>query len=365
MFFTDRVSVGKYRRTGDGYLVADAKVARTGVQEYLGAEVGRPDMKVVRVYRSEEEVFSQDTMHSFAHRPMTNNHPGKLVTADTWKAVAVGQTGEEVVRDGQFVRVPLVLMDSKAIKDFEDGKRELSMGYTAEIVFRDGVTPEGDEYDAVQVDIRNNHLALVDRARGGDQLRIGDDNPSKRNTPMSDTKTVMVDGLSVVTTDAGAQAITKLQGDIQAGKTALADAQTKHQATLADKDKELAKKDGEIDGLKAKVLTDAQIDERVKARADLITTAKLIVDADYTGKSDADIRKAVVSAKFGDAAVKDKADSYIEGRFDVLVDDAKKDPVNAALRGKQPQQVNDNGYAESVRALTEGPSYKPNEGGVH
>ena len=39
---------------------------------------------------------------------------------------------------------------------------------------------------------------------------------------MSDTKTVMVDGLSVVTTDAGAQAITKLQGDIQAGKTAFA-----------------------------------------------------------------------------------------------------------------------------------------------
>lgn len=42
--FTDRITVGSTRRTADGYLVADAKVARTGVQEYLGSELGRPDM---------------------------------------------------------------------------------------------------------------------------------------------------------------------------------------------------------------------------------------------------------------------------------------------------------------------------------
>lgn len=370
MFLTDRVSVGTIRRTADGYLVANAKVARAGVQEYLGTEVGRPEMSVVRVYRPPEEVFSQDTMRSFAFRPMTNSHPNKLVTAETWKAVAIGQTGDEVVRDGEMVRVPLVLMDAKAIKDFEAGKRELSMGYTAEIVFRDGITPDGDPYDAVQTQIRNNHLALVDRARGGDQLRIGDDTPSTRKLTMSDTiktRTVMVDGLSVETTDAGAQAITKLQKDLQDSKAAADQAEIKHRTDNKALNDQIAKKDAEIDDLKGKVLTDAQVDAKVKARADLITTAKLISDADYSGKSDADIRKAVVVAKLGDAAIKDKPDAYVEARFDILAEDAKKDPVNRALRNATPHAVNDNGYQASVDAINKGPNYKPNanEGGVH
>lgn len=334
MFLTDRVSLtGKYRRTADGYLVADAKVARTGIQKYMGSELGRPELEVVRVYRAPEEVFSEDTMRSFAHRPMTNDHPSKLVDAANWQGLAVGSTGDEVVRDGDFVRVPLVLMDGKAIKEFEAGKRELSMGYTSEIIFRDGITPEGETYDAVQTEIRNNHLALVDRARGGDQLRIGDDNnPSKRKPPMSDTKTVMVDGLSVVTTDAGAQAIAKLQQQVSDGATALTAAQSNHQTALATKDADIAKKDAEIDDLKGKVLTDAQIDSRVQSRADLIADANLVAKADYTGKTDSEIRKAAVVAKLGDAAVKDKPEAYIEARFDIAVSDAKADPVLAALK---------------------------------
>ena len=32
----------------------------------------------------------------------------------------------------------------------------------------------GEEYDAIQTNLHMNHLALVDKARGGDKLRIGD-----------------------------------------------------------------------------------------------------------------------------------------------------------------------------------------------
>lgn len=366
MFLTDRVSVGAVRRTGDGYLVADAKVARTGIQEYLGSELGRPEMPVVRVYRPPEEVFSDDAMHSYAYRPVTIEHPAKMVDATTWKGVAAGQTGGEVQQDGKFVRVPLVLMDAAAISAYEAGKRELSMGYTAEIVFRDGVTPDGQPYDAVQTQLRMNHLALVDRARGGAELRIGDgrtpgdqdrgaNNPPTEKSTMSNTntRTVMVDGLSVETTDAGAQAIAKLQQQVKDGATALSDANARHQAELADRDAKLAKAEAERDAAQAKVLTDAALDARVQARADLIASAKAIHDADYTGKSDAAIRKAVVVAKLGDAAVAGKPDAYIDARFDILVEDAKKDPVARALRdGANPRTaVNDNGYAASVAAF--------------
>lgn len=367
MFLTDRVSVARTRRTSDGYLVADAKVARTGIQLYTGAELGRPDMDVVRVYRPEEEVFAHDAMHSYAYRPVTVDHPSRMVDATTWKAVAAGQTGGEVVRDGSFVRVPLVLMDAEAIKAYEAGKRELSMGYTSEIVFRDGVTPDGQQYDAVQTQLRMNHLALVDRARGGAELRIGDrrdpaapdhsaDNQSPKENPMSDksTRTILVDGLSVETTEAGAQAISKLQSQLQDADQARQQLLQDHANQIAAKDAEIARLEAERDALKAKVLTDADLDLRVRERADLISTAKAIHDADYSGMSDADIRKAAVAGKCGQAVIDGKSDAYIQARFDIEAEQVKADPVRGALRdGARPHlsAVNDNGYAASVAAL--------------
>jgi hypothetical protein len=304
-------------------------------------------------------------MGSYAYRPVTVEHPAKMVDATTWKAVSAGQTGAEVVRDGDFVRVPLVLMDATAIKAYESGKRELSMGYSGNVIFGDGITPDGEEYDAVMTDLRMNHLALVQKARGGEQLRIGDrrapgdmdraDNPNRKTT-MSDitTRTVMVDGLPVECTDAAAHAIAKLQKQIT-------DSDTAHATALAVRDADIAKKDAAIDDLKGKVLTDAAIDSRVQARADLIARAKSINDADYAGKTDADIRKSAVIAKLGDAAIAGKPDAYIDARFDILLEDSKKDPVTGVL-SSQPrvQTINDNGYAESVRALNGGPNYKPN-----
>ncbi len=175
MILYDTFTVDAVRRTGDGYLTAFAKVARTGIQIYKGRELGRPDLDEVRVYRSPEEVFAPDAMRSFAHRPITLKHPPVPVTARNWKRHAGGQTGGEVVRDGDFVKVPLVLMDQRLIDAYErDGVRELSMGYSTDIQWRQGVTDAGEPYDAVQTAIRGNHLAVVPLARGGDQLRLGD-----------------------------------------------------------------------------------------------------------------------------------------------------------------------------------------------
>ena len=145
-------------------------------------------------------------------------------------------------------------------------------------------------------------------------------------------RTVIVDGLSVQTTDQGAQAIDKLTKQLADAGVNIKTLTDAHAAALAAKDGELAKKDAEIDDLKTKQLSDADIDKRVKDRADLITKAKSIADADYTGKSDAEIRKAVVVAKLGDAAVAGKADAYVDARFEILVEDAAKSPANDPFR---------------------------------
>jgi hypothetical protein len=115
MLMFDKLAVTDVRRTADGYLVADARIARVGIQTYLGSEVGKPEMAQVRVYRSEEEVFHQDSLSSFAHRPITLDHPPVSVNARNWKKYAVGIASDEVVRDGGYVRIPMMVTDQAAM----------------------------------------------------------------------------------------------------------------------------------------------------------------------------------------------------------------------------------------------------------
>ncbi|MCZ7488186.1 DUF2213 domain-containing protein [Rhizobium rhizogenes] len=336
MQFIDAVKVSGTRRTADGYLIAEAKSVRTGIQLYSGDEVGKPEMHVVRVYRPAEQVFADASLQSFTHAPVTMNHPDEAVTADNWKELAVGEVSTAAKKDGEWVHLPLILKDAAAISAVEDGKRELSAGYTCELVWGDGVTPDGQPFNATQTNIKINHLAIVDRARAGSQARIGDDaswgaapfipdhNP-KKETIMT-LKTVTVDGIPVEVTDQGAVVIGTLQSRLADANVKAEKAEAAHTAALAAKDAELAKKDAELDAVKAKVLSDADLDKRVQARADLITVANVIAkDVKTEGLTDAAIRKAVVAAKLGDAAIAGKAEAYIDARFDILAEDAKKE----------------------------------------
>ena len=334
MKFVDGVKIAGTRLREDGYLVVDARVARAGnVQRYLGAEVGRPELPYVNVYRPESEVFSADTMASFAHRPVTDDHPREAVTKDNWKALAVGQTDGDIKRDGEFLRVPLMVADGAAIRKVQDGKRELSAGYTCDLKWEKGATPSGQTFDAIQTNIRANHIAIVQRGRAGKDCRIGDadhwgsaplivDKETKMNL-----RTVLVDGLSVETTDQGAQAIEKLTKDKQSVQVQLDTATTEHAKALAAKDAELAKKDAALDDAKAKVLDQAAIDKLVTDRVALEAVAvKLAKDVKPAGLSDAALKLAVVKAVLGDQVPAEKlADAtYVGARFDILAEDAAK-----------------------------------------
>jgi hypothetical protein len=336
MNFTDAVTLSGTRRTGDGYLVAEARSVRTGIQLYTGAEVGKPDMPVVRVYRPADQVFAQDSLQSFTHAPVTMNHPAEAVNDGNWKDLAVGEVSTAAKKDGDWVHLPLILKDRAAIAAVESGKRELSAGYTCELVWGDGVTPQGEPYNAQQQNIKINHLAIVDAARAGSQARIGDSatswgvspfipdhNPTKEK--IMTLKTVTVDGIPVEVTDQGAIVITTLQARLSDALAKITATETAMQTALAAKDADLAKKDAALDAEKAKVLSDGDIDKRVQDRADLIALATTIAkDVKTAGLADAAIRKAVVSAKLGDAAIAGKPDAYIDARFDILAEDAKK-----------------------------------------
>ena len=377
MKFTDRVSVGHTKRTEEGYLVATARVARTGVQHYLASELGDVATKagfkpedVVRVMRSPEEVFHEDSLRTITRLPVTINHPAEDVTAENWSELSVGDVGDAYAKESGWIVVNPMLKDANAIEAAETTHREISMGYRAEIV----VARDKSVADFEQKNIRYNHLALVPKGRAGRDARIGDSwgvSPVNDNEPYqpgtTPTKTNDTGGHMTKTVILGDAAVTVPVTDaiaIEAFKASsaksLADAQSAHEAALAEKDVELAKLQAQLDDTRAKVLSDADIDAKVAARSELVATAKAIAPEVKTdGIKDADIRKAVVTAKLGDAAVADKSDAYIDARFDILAEGAaEQNPVRDVMSGgvhsfgdEGTQQMND-AHSDYVARLT-------------
>lgn len=377
MKFLDKIPLEKVRVRQDGSLIADAAIARTGIQLYAGHEVGRPDLSVVRVYRPPEEVFARDAMASFAHRPVTNDHPPVDVTAENWKDFAVGHTADEVMRDGELLRVPLMVSDGSAVDDVNAGKRELSSGYQSELIWADGIAPGGEQYDAKMTKIRANHVAIVKHGRAGSAVGIGDNasaeswgaapiiNPIDRSTNMAgeNLRTMVVDGLSVQTTDQGAQAIDKLQGQINAAKTAHDSAISAKDTEIADLKKQIETKDGEIKALEKKVedaaVSPEKLNAMVKDRAALLATAKATLGdkaSDFEDKTDEDIMKAVVGKHLGDSETAKLSADGLRGAYLAFAKDAgkktasqpAKDGLRDALKYGAVQDANNGDWGQSI-----------------
>lgn len=145
--------------------------------------------------------------------------------------------------------------------------------------------------------------------------------------------TLIIDGLQVTeVSDQAKAAIEKLQGQVTSLTADKAAADTKVGELTAT----ISTKDGEIAALEQKVKDAAVSPEKLEQlaadRAALVATAKAVDPNVVTdGKSEAEIRKAVVSAKLGDAA-KDMADEAIAGAFKVLTKDVKPVEQKDALR---------------------------------
>ena len=331
--FTDRSPIGVIRDTQDGYVTTMARAVRTGVQEYLGVEMGLDSMDVVRVYRSPEEVFSADSIRTFSHAPVTINHPSELVTSDNWKDLAVGEVSTEALRDGEFIALPLILKDKAAIDAVKGGKVELSAGYLAKLDWTAGVTPEGEAYDARQTDIQINHLAIVDNARAGHKARIGDAAVNwgaypatpQKGPIMADLKTVVVGDKAIQVAASDADAIAKLVTD--------------HKAALDAKDEEIGNLKAECADATSKVPTPEALAEMITLHVEVADKAKSLVDGyDIVGKSITEMRREVVAKVHGEkAAAETVTDAEIKGVFDYATAKPADDKARNVIKDKQGQ----------------------------
>lgn len=338
--FTDKAQIGK-RSTKDGYLVAMSKVARTGVQDYLAAELGLPGDGVVRVNRPESEVFAKDAMASLTHAPVTINHPAEMVDADNWKDLAVGEVGEGVLRDGEWLAVPLIVKDAKGIDAAGSTHQEISMGYTAEL--KDA--PAGADYDLEMTSIRFNHLALVPKGRAGAEARIGDGAVNWGAAPQQLEDHSMTTKAIVV----GDEAV-NVPADVADKITAALDAAKKEveakDADIVDRDKAIAEHMAEIANLKQSAMTDADVLVKAKELNAVAFKAAKFIDGFEAGDKDADqIKREVLGTVYDADKVADFPEVAVDTMFDNLnppkVNDAARDAMKKGKSEKSEEDVGD------------------------
>lgn len=332
---------GSARICRDGSLVAEVFAARTGLQDYTGSEVdpdnahGLKDQATVKIYRPESEVFKTDSMATYAGAAVTINHPADMVDADNWKRLGVGEVNGDIARDGQRIRVPIIVRDAAAVKSATTTHKQVSMGYETELVFpTDGKHPDGTACDAYQTNLKINHLAFVPAARGGPELRVVDERPTTTEKPVM--KTMLIDGLTVDVSnaDTAIATINTILAARDAATTQVTDLTGKVSTLTA----EGQTKDAKITTLEQQVKdakpTPAQLRDAGKALLIVADKAKSVGVAVTDAMDESQIMAATVAKHMGDAA-KDWTVDQIAASFAVLTKDAKPAQVfdGSAFRG--------------------------------
>ena len=162
----DSIKVDETYYTNEGFLIDHPIVTTVGIVEYM-----HPDGSIRRELRLPEEVFAPESLESYKGKPIIVTHRAGRVTTDNVEKETIGTMLTAAVKDGENVRVEIVIHNTDALKT---GLRELSLGYDLDLDETPGEW-NGQPYDAIQRNIRVNHLALVSAARAGEQARLNID----------------------------------------------------------------------------------------------------------------------------------------------------------------------------------------------
>lgn len=344
----DAARFSKVERTPQGFARVQANLTRVGVLEYH-----RADGTVRRELRPADEVFAPASLATLLAAPITDLHPSVgLVTPRNVKALRVGGVLEHR-RDGGWVAATLQVEDADAIELVLAKKRtENSLGYqcrSEEMPGRwDAATGEygpnvktGEAYDAVQRQIVYNHSALLPTggARAGSEACIRLDSidepdqgfahtddtcltPEEPDPTTREAKIVefIVDGITL-----------KLDAkDIEVLKAALA----KRDGKIGELEAARSASVASVKDLQTKLdaaTSPAAVAAAVTARVALETSARKVlgVEEKFDGKTDAEIRAAVLVKAAPEMKLDGKSSEFVAAFYEGTVS-AYKAPAAGA-----------------------------------
>jgi hypothetical protein len=289
-FYTIQKLGPKRSLTPEGFLLCqEVPVARTGEMLYGAGEVPvEPGADgLIRISRTPEEVFRDETLASCEGKPVTLDHPQDFVGPANFGALSRGTMFN--VRRGSGIEDDLIIADLlvteqaaiKAVQD--DGIEEVSLGYEADY---EQVSPGR----GVQRNIVVNHVALVERGRCGPRCAIGDKEPEMKKKPS------FLDKLRALMKDAEAEMETEKKTDDEESEEEEKKEKTGDSALIKTLMKRMEAQDALLAALVKATAKDADgDDEEEEEKAE---TGDDILEAEQAGK----LNQAEVDLYTGDSA---------------------------------------------------------------
>jgi hypothetical protein len=292
VFRTDFTGNAKgWTRTPQGGIAAPANLTRTGVLTYR-----RTDGTVFRELRHPEEVFHPDSLATLRAAPITRRHPAGPVTASNWAELAVGHVGEDVRQDGRFVAATVRVQTADVARAIESGDaKEFSCGYHCRLDMTPGEY-EGERYDAIQRDIRYNHVGIGPSGwgRAGSEVALRTDG---------------------------------VEGTYPSGDMTLDEALAALTAANKRNDELQARLDVAVaraDAAETRAPDEAEIERRVLSREALRADAREILGDNVPKGTDREVKVAAIVKARPAFKADGRSDDYINAAFDAIVEDARK-----------------------------------------
>lgn len=307
------------KKDSAGFLTVTAPITRPGVFPYQ-----RADGNVQMEAKLPEDVFSNLAIYSARAKPVTDGHPNEAVTVHNISRYQKGMTHTDSRIEDYMLVVSMTITDADLMDRIFSGEQsEISIGFMSDIVEQRG-TYQGEEYGYVQRNIEINHVAIVDQGRAGpkvairadsDAWQIDNESGGKTNMPVYkiDGKDYEVDTvvkarldhleLQVQVNDQKAKDYDTLKGTYDAQTIALEQAKT------------------DLDAAKQAQMSADELDQKVEARVILIAGAKpLLGDSfDFKGKSEREIKEAVILKAKPDFKGDGLSDDYVNAFYDATV----------------------------------------------
>lgn len=155
--------------------IEDNPITKEGVFPYLGKQIS-PELepeKIYMVYRPAVELTSEETIESFNGVPFIDEHEMIGEGFTKYDDRPAGGVLFNVKADGGILKGDFKIFSEELQEEIENGKKELSLGYLCDYELEKGVW-NGQRYDAIQKNIRGNHVALVQHGRMGSDVRVYD-----------------------------------------------------------------------------------------------------------------------------------------------------------------------------------------------
>ena len=333
-------------RTPEGFIRDAPIIGRTGILIYKNA-----DGTDRREYRPPEEAFKADSLNTLKGKPITIGHHGLVDSGNASSIAPVGTVLSAGRQDGDNIRADIV------IYNLNTDARELSCGYTLTLDETPGATASGEHYDAIQRNIKYNHVAVVSKGRAGvarlnmDGDQVIEDEEGKKEEPKERVESMADTNLTKIRLDSGIEydcapevkvEIEKMRKDSAEKVKAYDTLQAKFDAIDAElkKEKEGRAKDAEENK--------KNFDEAVKNRVALLKVAEEHKIEKADAMTDTEIKTAVIKAVRGDSInLEGKSADYIEAAFDMAKADTKQHTDGIAQQNTATQKHADTDNKEN------------------